>query len=90
MVGIVILLCILLFLLLIIGRNTKKNTVVEWIMLFWFRLACAIAILFFINLLLNENGSTFVMNSFSILVITILGLPGLICIGVIHIFLREM
>lgn len=74
-------LCCLIILFLFVFKKKGFGILVESIALFWFKLAVVIVILFIGNIVLNPYGFLVPINLFSMLTITLLGLPGLLCIS---------
>ena len=77
--------CTLLFfcLLIIIGKKIGLGIILEKMALLWFKLACSFALLYIVHIILDEYDVIVPVNLFSALTITILGLPGILCIGVL-------
>lgn len=75
--------CVLLFFVLIIGRNKRFGVVIERVAVMWFKLAGAIVILYVANIIVSNYGFTVPINLFSTLTIAILGLPGMLCVGIL-------
>ncbi|WP_445683064.1 pro-sigmaK processing inhibitor BofA family protein [Solibacillus sp. FSL H8-0538] len=72
--------CLLLFLIIIIGRNVGFGVLVERFAVLWFKVACAIVLLYVANLSLSNYGFIVPINGFSTLTIAFLGLPGVLCV----------
>ena len=71
------------FLFLFLLNKKSRGIVFEYFEWFWFKFAVVILLLFAINALFSfvEWGFHIPINLFSIATITILGLPGMICIS---------
>lgn len=78
---------VLLLFLYLVGKHVKWGNVLEGLSIFWFRLACAFLLLFIIHLVLGYNGYNVPINLFSVLTITILGIPGVLGIAFLMFFL---
>ncbi|WP_332651349.1 pro-sigmaK processing inhibitor BofA family protein [Lysinibacillus sp. 54212] len=72
--------CMLLFFVLLIGRNYKEGVWLERLSLFWFRFAWSVLLLFILHLVLANFNMIVPINLFSIATITILGLPGILTV----------
>ncbi|MEO4055655.1 pro-sigmaK processing inhibitor BofA family protein [Solibacillus sp. CAU 1738] len=81
--------CLLLFLLLIIGRKLKWTALFERLAVIWFKLACAVMVLFIAHLILSTQGLIVPINIFSALTITFLGIPGILCITFVTVLLNN-
>ena len=85
-IGVIIASCgLLLFFLL--GWKGKLGAIFEWLSIFWFRLAFAFLLLFVLNVVGGLAGFEIPLNFFSAIVIALLGIPGVLCIGTINLFL---
>lgn len=69
--------CLLLFFVLLIGRNDKKGIWLERLSVFWFRFAMSILVLYIIHLVFSYYGTEVTINLFSILIVTVLGFSGI-------------
>ena len=78
--GVITLVCTLYFIFSYINKKLFGKSIREQLAITGFKVISAISILFIINLLLNSIGIMFLINSFSVLVIAILGFPGLITV----------
>lgn len=72
---------VLLFLFLL--KKKQIGTLLEFLAVFWFKVAVAVILLFVGNIILSSYGFVVPINLFSILTLAILGLPGVVCIGVL-------
>ncbi|WP_234417381.1 MULTISPECIES: pro-sigmaK processing inhibitor BofA family protein [unclassified Lysinibacillus] len=70
---------VLLFLLL--SKKKYFGKVLEYLALFWFKIAVSIVVLFVGNIILNSYGISIPINVFSILTLSLLGIPGALCIS---------
>ena len=79
---IVIAMC-LVFLFLFFMNKESRGKAIEYFAWFWFKFAAVIALLFVINYVLSfvKWGIQLPVNLFSVVTITILGLPGIICVS---------
>ena len=79
-----------IFLFLFLLNKKTRGIVFEYLAWFWFKFAVVIILLFAINALFSfvEWGFHIPINLFSIATITILGLPGMICISFLMIIKR--
>ena len=75
--------CTLLFFFLLIGRKVGYGLIFEKFALLWFKLACSFVLLYIVHIIVDGYNIVVPVNLFSALTITILGLPGILCIGVI-------
>lgn len=79
--------CVLfIFAVITIGKKLGFGVILEKLAILWFRLACSFAILYLAHIIADGHNIIVPVNLFSALTITILGIPGLLCIGVITIF----
>lgn len=86
--GVIIVSCsFLFFLFLLLGRKGKSGSILEWLSIFWFRLACAFLLLFVLNVVGGLIGIQIPVNFFSAVIIAFLGIPGVFSIGLINFFL---
>ncbi len=83
-VGILSVLLILFF--IGIGKKKGFGLIFEKLAILWFRLACSFAILYIAHIIADGYNIIVPVNIFSALTITILGIPGMFCIGVLTIF----
>ncbi|NLY79867.1 MAG: hypothetical protein GX072_08275 [Lysinibacillus sp.] len=77
---------VLLFLVLFIGKKIGYGIIFEKLAIFWFRLACSFALLYIAHIAVDGYDIVVPVNFFSALTITILGLPGIMCIAVLTVF----
>lgn len=70
----------LLFFILLIGRNYKEGVWLERLSKFWFKFAWSVLLLFVLHLVLANFEINVPINLFSIITITILGIPGILSI----------
>nr|WP_106782117.1 pro-sigmaK processing inhibitor BofA family protein [Lysinibacillus timonensis] len=77
---------LLIFSILISVQKIGLSVLVEKLAILWFKLACSFAILYFAHIIADGYNIVVPVNLFSALTITILGIPGMLCIGVITIF----
>lgn len=75
--------CLLFLCLLLLRKNKRFGAIFEYFAVFWFKLAVVIVLLFVGNMILNRYGFHIPINSFSVVTITLLGLPGLLCMGLL-------
>ena len=68
--------CLLLFLVLLIGKKYKKGIWLERLSLIGFRFAMSIFVLYIIHLVFSYYGTAITINLFSILIVTVLGFSG--------------
>ena len=78
--------CVLLFFGVLIGRKVGFGVMFEKLALLWFKLACSFALLYIAHIIVDGYDIVVPVNLFSALTITILGLPGILCIGVLRVF----
>ncbi|RUL48285.1 MULTISPECIES: pro-sigmaK processing inhibitor BofA family protein [Lysinibacillus] len=78
--------CVLLFFGVLIGRKVGFGVMFEKLALLWFKLACSFALLYIAHIIVDGYDIVVPVNLFSALTITILGLPGILCIGVLTVF----
>ncbi len=79
--------CALLILgFIFIGKKIGFGLILEKLAILWFRLACSFAILYLAHIIADGYNIIVPVNIFSALTITILGIPGILCIGIITIF----
>lgn len=78
--------CMLLFFGVLIGRKVGFGVMFEKLALLWFKLACSFALLYIAHIIVDGYDIVVPVNLFSALTITILGLPGILCIGVLTAF----
>lgn len=72
---------VLLFLFLL--KKKQLGTLLEFLAVFWFKVAVAVILLFVGNIILSSYGFVVPINLFSILTLALLGLPGVVCIGIL-------
>lgn len=77
--------CALLFFAILIGRKVGFGVIFEKLALLWFKLACSFALLYIAHIIVDGYDIVVPVNLFSALTITILGIPGVLCIGVLTI-----
>lgn len=75
--------CALLFLGLLIGTKVGFGVIFEKLAILWFKLACSFALLYIAHIIVDGYDIVVPVNLFSALTITILGIPGILCIGVL-------
>ncbi|KGR78085.1 hypothetical protein CD33_01570 [Ureibacillus sinduriensis BLB-1 = JCM 15800] len=75
--------CALLFLILVIGKKVGFGVIFEKLAILWFKLACSFALLYIAHIIVDGYDIVVPVNLFSALTITILGIPGILCIGVL-------
>ncbi|MEJ9279596.1 MULTISPECIES: pro-sigmaK processing inhibitor BofA family protein [Ureibacillus] len=75
--------CVLLMILLTIGKRIGYGIIIEKLAIFWFRLACSFAFLYIAHITVDGFDIIVPVNFFSALTITILGVPGVLCIAVL-------
>ncbi|MFC5542732.1 MAG: pro-sigmaK processing inhibitor BofA family protein [Bacilli bacterium] len=75
--------CVLLMILLLMGKKIGYGLIIEKLTVFWFRLACSFTFLYIAHITLDGFDIIIPVNFFSALTITILGLPGVLCIAVL-------
>lgn len=73
--------CIVLLFLFLLKKEGLLGKLFERIALFWFKVALAVVVLFLGNFFLSSYGLFVPINLFSILTLTLLGLPGVLCIS---------
>lgn len=78
--------CALLFFGIIIGRKIGFSIIFEKLAILWFKLACSFALLYIAHIIVDGYDIIVPVNLFSALTITILGIPGVLCIGVLTVF----
>lgn len=79
--------CVLLISsVILIGKKVGYGPILEKLAILWFRLACAFAILYIAHIIADGYNIIVPVNLFSALTIAILGIPGILCIGVLTIF----
>lgn len=76
--------CFVILFLFFLNKKAKGN-VWEYLAWFWFKIAIVIVVLFLGNLMLGATGYLFYVpiNLFSVLTIAILGVPGMMCVGLL-------
>ncbi|RHW31442.1 hypothetical protein D1B33_17615 [Lysinibacillus yapensis] len=77
--------CALLFFGFLIGKKVGFGAFFEKLAIIWFKLACSFALLYIAHILVDGYDIVVPVNLFSALTITILGIPGVLCIGVLTI-----
>ncbi|HWL26114.1 MAG TPA: pro-sigmaK processing inhibitor BofA family protein [Ureibacillus sp.] len=77
---------LLIFGFFFIGSKLGYGLILEKLAILWFRLACSFAILYLAHIIADGYNIIVPVNLFSAITITILGIPGLLCIGVITFF----
>ena len=81
-------LCVLVFFfLLIMLSQVKLKVIIEWISFLPFKIAVAFLTLFILNVVCGFAGVAIPVNIFSTVTVALLGVPGLMCVGVINFFL---
>lgn len=79
--------CVLLIVgFILIGNNVGYGSLLEKLAILWFRLACAFAILYIAHIIADGYNFIVPVNLFSALTIAILGIPGILCIGILTFF----
>ncbi|MFJ7954402.1 pro-sigmaK processing inhibitor BofA family protein [Lysinibacillus sp. NPDC096418] len=78
---------VVLLFLYIVGRHVKWGKLFERLSIFWFRIACAFLLLFIIHLVVGYNGYNIPINMFSVLTIAVFGIPGILGITFLIVFL---
>ena len=78
---------VVLLFLYIVGRHVKWGNFFEGLSVFWFRIACAFLLLFIIHLIVGYNGYNIPINLFSVLTIAIFGIPGILGVTFLLVFL---
>lgn len=78
--------CALLFFGVLIGSKIGFAVVFEKLAILWFKLACSFALLYIAHIIVDGYDIIVPVNLFSALTITILGIPGVLCIGVLTVF----
>lgn len=78
--------CALLFFGILIGKKIGFGVIFEKLAILWFKLACSFALLYIAHIIADGYDIIVPVNLFSALTITVLGLPGVLCIGVLTIF----
>ena len=73
----------LLFFIILIGRKVGFGVIFEKLAILWFKLACSFALLYIAHIIVDGYDVVVPVNLFSALTITILGIPGILCIGVL-------
>lgn len=81
-------LCILVFFFfLMILSQVKLKLIIEWVSFLPFKIAVAFLMLFILNVVCSFAGVAVPVNIFSAVTVALLGVPGLLCVGVINLFL---
>ncbi|ATP38589.1 ATPase [Solibacillus sp. R5-41] len=75
--------CLLLLFLFLVRKNKRFGALFEYFAMFWFKLALVIVLLFVGNMILSRYGFHVPINTFSVVTITLLGIPGLLCMGLL-------
>lgn len=78
--------CVLLFLLYLASKIVGLRKFFEKMAVFWFRFACSFVLLYMTHIIVDDFGIIVPVNFFSALTITILGIPGTLCIIVLTFF----
>lgn len=78
---IVLAVCCFVVLFLFFMEKKRLGVFIEYLAVFWFKIALAVIILFIGNIILNSYGFIVPINLFSVLTLAILGFPGAVCIG---------
>ena len=81
--------CLLLFLLILVHGKVNWSFLFERLAVVWFKLACAVMILFVAHLILSTQGFVVPINIFSTLTITFLGIPGVLCVTFVTVLLNK-
>ena len=77
--------CVLLFLLFLVGKKVGIRNLFEKLAIFWFRLAFSFVLLYIAHIVLDDFGIVIPVNFFSAFTIAILGIPVVLCVGVLTI-----
>lgn len=80
---VIAMICVLLFFSLLIIKKVGFSTVFEKVTILLFKLACSFAFLFIAHIMVDEYNIVVPINLFSAMTITVLGVPGVLCIGVL-------
>lgn len=80
---VIAMLCVLFFSLFLISRTVGFSTVFEKLAILLFKLSCSFAFLFIVHIIVDGYNLVVPINLFSAMTITILGVPGVLCIGVL-------
>jgi inhibitor of the pro-sigma K processing machinery len=83
-ISIIVVLLIIAF--MIVGKKFGFGLIFEKLAILWFRLACSFAFLYLVHIIADGYSIIVPVNLFSALTITILGIPGILCIGIYTIF----
>ncbi len=73
--------CCLVLLFLFLSKRKHFGKVLEYLALFWFKIAVSIVVLFIGNIILSSYGFSIPINLFSILTLSLLGIPGALCLS---------
>ncbi|CAM5198298.1 Inhibitor of the pro-sigma K processing machinery OS=Ureibacillus acetophenoni OX=614649 GN=SAMN05877842_1252 PE=4 SV=1 [Ureibacillus acetophenoni] len=84
-IGVSLISVLLILGFIIIGKKVGYGAILEKLAIIWFRLACSFAILYIAHIIADGYNIIVPVNIFSALTITILGIPGMLCIGIITI-----
>ncbi|MFY3791651.1 pro-sigmaK processing inhibitor BofA family protein [Ureibacillus sp. MALMAid1270] len=84
-IGVSLISVLLILGFIIIGKKVGYGVILEKLAIIWFRLACSFAILYIAHIIADGYNIIVPVNIFSALTITILGIPGMLCIGIITI-----
>lgn len=82
----IVIICVLLFILFVKAKKIGFGVIFEKLAILWFKLACSFALLYIAHITVDGYNIIVPVNLFSAITITILGVPGIICIGVLTIF----
>lgn len=83
---VIAMICVLLFFSLLIIKVVGFSKVFENVTILLFKLACSFAFLYIVHITVDEYNIVVPVNLFSAVTITVLGIPGVLCIGVLTIF----
>lgn len=82
----IVIVCVLLFVSFAIGKKVGFGIVFEKLAILWFKLACSFALLYIAHIIVDGYNIIVPVNLFSAITITVLGVPGMICIGILTVF----
>ena len=76
--------CFVVLFLFFLNKESRGK-VWEYFAWFWFKIAAVIVVLFIGNLIMGASGFLFhvPINFFSVLMIAVLGLPGVMCVSLL-------
>ena len=75
--------CLVLLFLFLLKKKGLLGELFERVALFWFKVAVAVVVLFLGNLFLSNYGLFVPINLFSIITLSLLGIPGALCISLL-------